>query len=71
MQRNKLLMNAKKSCYSTFGYSVNPDICIRIVDDVLGYVDSVKNLGVIIDEQLNFGNHIELLESFRNSWHFV
>jgi hypothetical protein len=24
MQRNKLLMNAKKSCYVTFGYSVNP-----------------------------------------------
>jgi hypothetical protein len=41
MQRNKLLIHAKKSCYVTFGYSVNPDICIRIGDDVLGHVDSL------------------------------
>jgi hypothetical protein len=28
-------------------------------DDVLGHMDSVKYLGVIVDEQLNFGRQIE------------
>jgi hypothetical protein len=47
MQRNKLLINAKNSCYVTFAY------VHKIADDVLGHVDSV--------EQLNFRKQIEFI----------
>jgi hypothetical protein len=36
-------------------------MCIKIADDVLGHVDSVKYLWVIIDEQLNFRKQIEFI----------
>jgi hypothetical protein len=63
MSRNKLLVNAKKSCFITFGNSAKPDLNIKIGIDFIEHVDKVKYLGILIDEKINFEEHINFVKN--------
>ena len=58
---NMLSVSLTKTCYSLFGLKSinNVDICVIIDNCKLQHVCSCKYLGVIIDEQLNWREHID------------
>ena len=60
--QNKLKINYEKSNIVVFSY--RKDICIgsvKIGNDLINQVSSTKFLGLVIDENLNFGNHVNSL----------
>jgi hypothetical protein len=61
MTRNKLAVNARKSNFITFGNTETPDLNIKFGDDSLNFVPKVKYLGVLIDQRLNFGEHVDFI----------
>ena len=61
---NKLKINIDKTNYIIFSYRRRIDLeGVTMGDGVVSRVSSIKFLGVIIDENLNFGNHIEFIKS--------
>lgn len=58
--RNVLTMNIGKTCYMTFGKSrLLPDFNIKINDEVIKRVTTFKYLGLVLDDNLTFNQHIE------------
>ena len=61
---NKLSLNISKTNYIVFRSNKKPNInhiSLNIHSQVITRVSCTKNLGIIIDELLNFKNHIEVL----------
>lgn len=57
--RNVLSVNAVKTCYMTFGRARNiSDLNVIIDGTVIKRVDKFKYLGLIIDDDLNFNEHV-------------
>lgn len=55
-----LTMNIEKTCCMTFGRARNlPDLNILIDNESIKRVRSFKYLGLILDEYLTFGAHID------------
>ena len=75
MLKNQLHINLEKCTYMHFRPRYNNDNrqtcnradssepCLKLLDKTLKKVDKVKFLGVIIDEKLNWGPHIEHLQN--------
>jgi hypothetical protein len=61
MTRNKLAVNARKLNFITFGNTETPDLNIKFGDDSLNFVPKVKYLGVLIDQRLNFSEHVDFI----------
>lgn len=63
MISNKLTINLDKSCYTIFYGNKNRtyDITIKINDHVLKRTRCTKYLGILIDENLNWSEHIDSL----------
>ena len=58
--RNVLTMHIGKTCYMTFGRAKNlPDLDIRIENETIKRVRTYKYLGLVLDENLTFDNHID------------
>ena len=58
--RNVLTMNVGKTCYMTFGKARHlPDFNIRINDERVKRVKTFKYLGLVLDENLSFKQHID------------
>jgi len=66
-QQNKMTLNATKTNYMAFGnkfYNIDNNVMnqsIMINDCEIKRVNSVKFLGIIVDEKLSWKNHIEML----------
>lgn len=61
--RNVLTMNTGKTCYMTFGRASNlPDINIKLDNETIKRVRSYKYLGLVLDEQLTFNKHIDIVK---------
>ena len=60
---NKLSLSIDKTCYSLFGASDSDRSAVKlnIVDVELKQVVSTKYLGIMIDYQLNWSTHIDLI----------
>lgn len=60
LSRNVLTMNIGKTCYMTFGKArLLPDLNIKINDETIKRVRTFKYLGLVLDENLSFAQHIE------------
>jgi len=60
---NKLSLNIDKTCYSVFGASEidKANISLKIGDITLQQVECTKYLGILIDTNLNWQQHIEYI----------
>ena len=60
---NKLSLSIDKTCYSLFGASDSDRSAVKlnIADVELKQVESTKYLGIMIDHQLNWSTHIDLI----------
>ncbi len=57
---NVLTMNIGKTCYMTFGKARHlPDFNIKINDEPIKRVDTFKYLGLVLDDNLTFNQHID------------
>ena len=58
---NKLSLNLNKTCYTVFGASSDEKLCLKlsIGNTVLHQVESSKYLGVYIDSNLSWQEHID------------
>jgi len=65
--QNVLTMNVGKTCYMTFGKAKNlPDFNIKINDEKIKRVKTFKYLGLVLDENLSFKQHIDhVMKSIR------
>lgn len=58
--RNVLTMNIGKTCYMTFGKARHlPDFDIKINDEAIQRVNTYKYLGLVLDDNLTFNQHID------------
>lgn len=58
--RNVLTMNVGKTCYMMFGKARHlPDFDIKINDEKIKRVKTFKYLGLVLDENLSFKQHID------------
>ena len=55
---NKLALNTKKTHFMIFGTNANSVVKIKINDNEIQRVKSIKFLGVTIDEDLKWKNHV-------------
>ena len=61
---NKLSLNIAKSNYMLFGnYRCEKHVALRINDVNIEIVEATKFLGVVMDESLNWNNHITTVKS--------
>ena len=61
---NKLSLNIAKTNYIVFGkHKQEQCVALKINDIVIERVDATKFLGVVIDQSLNWNNHINLVRS--------
>jgi len=61
---NRLTINWEKTCFLLFGNNLRNDIgYINVLDSQIGRVNVVRYLGLLIDENLTWVDHIELLIS--------
>ena len=61
---NKLSLNIAKSNYIVFGkHKQEQLVALKINDVAIERVDATKFLGVVIDQSLNWNNHINLVWS--------
>ena len=64
LKANKLSLNIKKThymCFSAKKNKVKPDISLKIDGEIIAEVASSKFLGVIIDDQLNWKDHVSFV----------
>lgn len=62
--KNKLLLNTGKCSVMTITKKLSPTLHeYSMEQDVLSRVDSVRDLGVLLDSKLSFSNHIEKMVS--------
>lgn len=63
--RNVLTLNVGKTCYMTFGRARKlPDFNIKINDETIKRVTTYKYLGLVLDDNLMFKEHIEYVPLF-------
>lgn len=65
-QKNKFYLNEKKCCYIDIGKKYNnvlPQTNYKINNEVIKKVDCYKYLGIMIDSNLNFKEHIDYIIS--------
>ena len=63
LKANKLSLNIKKTHYMCFSAKnkVKPDISLKIDGEIIAEVTSSKFLGVIIDDKLNWKDHVSFV----------
>ena len=60
-QDNQLTLNIDKTCYSVFSIKKVPNLTLCMNNNKINHVQSVKYLGVYLDEKLNWELHVRTI----------
>ena len=66
LEANKLSLNVNKTQYIIFkakNKTISPNIEIQIKKQIIEQVNSTKSLGLMIDKELTWKQHIKLVET--------
>ena len=69
--KNRLKLNFPKTKQMTFSTCSNTEINIKIDNSIIENVDEFKYLGLLIDKELKFKNHILNITSKINSSNYI